>query len=283
MHHSTTARRALLGAVLACPPLAAFAAHDRDHVSAQHPTSRVVMHDSMDRMVRDVMLYDLFVRELMPPERPGRIIGAEGGYTNGDFGAGDDATLYDSTVGIGRSWGRFGLSGSIPYYYLDSDGTTENGLGDVRVRASWDFIPRTRDRWSVTGTALVKLPTGDEDENLSNGETDYGGLVTVAGPVGNLRLSAVAGYIIKGDTPATDYDNPLIYSVGITRPMGNYGVYGSFDGSTSTLSGVDDYHAVGIGAYRVLPQDYTVSLDVTAGLNEDSSDLGISAGISRWW
>lgn len=99
-------------------------------------------------------------------------------------------------------WGEIGITArfqvgvSIPYIYRDYKNpslnidTTDYGVGDARLYAKFRVVSESRFVPGVALDGFVKLPTGDEDKNLGNGETD----VTIGLPVSK-RFSDISVHV----------------------------------------------------------------------------------------
>lgn len=116
--------------------------------------------------------------------------------------------MEDLPAGVNRRqatavlWGEIGITDrfqagvSVPYVYrrfedrADGIDETDSGISDGRLYAKYRVVAETRFVPAVAVDGFLKLPTGDEDEGLGNGETD----VTVGLPVSK-RFCAVSVHV----------------------------------------------------------------------------------------
>lgn len=183
--------------------------------------------------------------------------------------------------GRARAWGV-----SVPYYVVRTDGgaarETESGLGDVLAWGDWDVIPARPGRFSLTASALLKLPTADEEKGFGAGETDYGAFLEFGRRYGDLRPFASAGYILKGDAPQIDYRDTWLYSVGIVKYLGRDELYGSYDARDAVLAGTEDTRLLGIGWLHEMSPRRTLRFDLATGLDDESPDLIFTIEWMNW-
>lgn len=203
-----------------------------------------------------------------------------------DIATQPDVTVYGASVGVGHEWPDLRVGVSVPYYVVQADDGvthgTESGLGDVLVWAEWDALPPRPNHFSLTASALLKLPTADEDEGLGTGETDYGAFLELGRPYEDFKPFVSAGYIWKGDAPEIDYRNTWLYSLGIVKYIGRDELYVSFDARDASLPGTDGTRLLSAGWLHTLSARQTLRFDASAGLNDDSPDLVLAIEWMNW-
>ena len=107
---------------------------------------------------------------------------------------------------VGPSWLR------IPVYA--GDRLHEEGIGDVELTPTVLIRQGDLDHPWIWAGARFKLPTGNEDKHLGNGETDYGPTAGILVPVGTrLLVLGSARYDRHGEPPDTVYNDTLVATV----------------------------------------------------------------------
>lgn len=235
-------------------------------------------------------------------------------YTNGDYGATEDTTIYELPFTARIKAGNWSFRARVPYVFLDgpggvvpgdeddsggnsgpgsrnsgsgsgggsgggstTSGISESGLGDISLSASWshDFAGSTY--FDLTGRA--RLPTGDEALDLGTGETDF----TLSGELGKDfdggGIYAFGGYKQRGGALR---ENGALAGLGVYGRVGN----GTLIGVDTTWSeasrvGLDDSAEVTAYTSFRVTDDLRMSLYALTGLTDNSPDIG--AGISLSW
>ena len=209
------------------------------------------------------------------------------GDMSGDFGTTTSSRLFSLSPTLGYVALRHDFSVTVPYLTLSNETsnvrTTENGLGDIIVRAGAVLFPENAAGFSVNGSVAVKLPTADETRGLGTGETDYGAFASVQQRLQAFKLSATAGYLRMGDPPGLNYDDGFSYGIGLSRRFARTTLYGSYDNRRAVISGFENPQEVSAGFFHLLSVDYAVKGHLFVGLNNGGPDGGGSLGIVRWF
>jgi hypothetical protein len=137
-----------------------------------------------------------------------------------------------------------GGGGSVVVPDTDTLTFDETGVGDPLLGV--DFGVLGPGDTGGTGAKLglyvaAKLPVADEDSGFGTGEWDYGAGVTVSGKAGVTLLFADLGFWVFGDLPDLELKHPLVYSLGIGRPLPKekYSILAAVSGYTETIEGAD--------------------------------------------
>jgi hypothetical protein len=94
-----------------------------------------------------------------------------------------------------------------------SGGGDETGVGDILLRTKYHFLEKPPGWWpDLAVVGQVKLPTGDEDDLLGTGETNFLALLVASRTVGRFTPHLNLGYEVT--TGGSDQDN-LRYIVGV--------------------------------------------------------------------
>jgi hypothetical protein len=113
-----------------------------------------------------------------------------------------------------------GTGGGIVLDHPLARGTwSGNQLGDLWVGGKVNLVPH-RLPVAVAARAQVKLPTGDTDNGVSSGETDFQIDGIVSGRRGLFDLSGFVGVIIRGEPAGYSLTNGVRWGAGAAVPLG---------------------------------------------------------------
>jgi hypothetical protein len=122
---------------------------------------------------------------------------------------------------------RLQVEGTVPYVSLDpEDGETASGLGDAELGVLY-AVRKPLLPLAISTGLEVTLPTGDEDEDLGEGETRGGPFVLVARQVGaaqvhgGLSLSFGGGTEVEGGVAAVAPAGPLRVTLELAGESGD--------------------------------------------------------------
>jgi len=209
------------------------------------------------------------------------------GYMTGDFDTPTTSHLYSLAPTLGYVASRHDFSVTLPYLTLQSEsGTTrqtENGIGDIIVRAGAVLFPESAGGFTLNGSLAIKLPTADETKGLGTGETDYGAFASAQQRLGAFKLLLTTGYLIIGNPPGLDYQNIFSYGISLSRRFAVTSVYGSFESRQTVISGYDNPQELSAGFFHALNPDYAIKGHFFFGLNNGGPDGGGNLGIVRWF
>lgn len=207
-----------------------------------------------------------------------------GGYKTGDFGTAVRTDLYYGSLALGFVSERYQASVTIPYLHLSErdGGASASGVGDVVLRGSRVIVPETASGFSLDGALAVKFPTADESRGLGTGEADYGAFVGAHRRAGSLKFSISAGYIKVGDPPGIDYNDIVLYGLGVSKLYGTRGVYAAIEGRRATVAGAKNPRELSVGYFEVLSARSALRAQAFAGLNNGGPDFGVGAWWVRW-
>lgn len=226
-------------------------------------------------------------------------------YSSGDYGDVDETEVFAIPFSARLTSGPWSFRVSAPYLQvtgpadvadtLDSgaDGATgsegviartgtERGIGDTTVSVERTFGHLGGSNAYLETGARVRLPTGDEDEGLGVGATDYT-LITELGTVsrdGGAYVSA--GYRFLGNREGVDRQDGWQAGIGGWLPVNDRIRVGAFASwREASIEGNDDpADAGGFVAFR-LSESLRMSITASGGLNDASSDY--SAGVRFTW
>ncbi len=159
-------------------------------------------------------------------------------------------------------------------------GTSQSGLGDVRLAADLYLLEGTDVRPWISLTPFVKLGTADESKGLGTGENDYGATLGFVIPAGaRWRIYADAGYQVTGDPPGVDFRNVRILGGGIGRKASSGALWQVYvEDRNSIIQGDPDLRDVMAGV-RFGKDPRTFGLYVFKGLSSTAEDWGASLAL----
>ena len=236
------------------------------------------------RSVRAALFAAVFLFSGVAPAQDGRgYLEFGGGYKTGDFGTAIRTSLYYASSTLGYISERHQASVTVPYLFLSDDaGTRESGVGDVILRGGRVIVPQGGSGFSLDGSLALKIPTADESRGLGTGKTDYGAFLIAHQRAGSVKFSLLGGYIKVGDPPGTDYNDILLYSLGVSKLFGTRGVYAAIEGRRASIPGAMNPREVSVGYFEAFSARWALKGHAFAGLNDGGPDFGLGFGLVRW-
>lgn len=152
-------------------------------------------------------------------------------YSTGKYGDVERTDTTSIPFGLRYEFSDWTLRASIPYVEssgpanvvgVDGDLITLNsgqntrrrvsGLGDLVLSASWTALQR--DHWLVEFGTKVKLATGNKQDGLSTGKTDYSLQTEIYRALDKHTLFGTLGYKKMGDPDGVALRDPFYGSLG---------------------------------------------------------------------
>jgi hypothetical protein len=226
-------------------------------------------------------------------------------YSVGDYGTGKDTTIVyvPFTLGV-RPIDSLWISLTVPWIHQSSQNvvvtgggvaarnknggkfgrpersTSESGVGDVLLKASFVLIDERVILPAVTPYLKIKFPTADSDRGLGTGEFDETlGVDLSKRLVGDLYGYVTLAYTFIGDPPGTDFRNTFGWSVGaaysIAPPLA---LFAFVDGSTAISPDQSDPVELRVGAEYRFSKALKFTGAVSRGLTDGAADWTLAAG-----
>jgi hypothetical protein len=134
--------------------------------------------------------------------------------------------LYGFDLGFGFGlYDRLELSAALPVAHVAGDALEDDGfgVGDVRLAARFRAAGARDDRWGLTLTLPIILPTGDTDKLI--GSSGLGAGLRATGEVRThwVSVSVNAGYLWRSETDTVgniDVGSEVLYGVGMSASPG---------------------------------------------------------------
>lgn len=222
-------------------------------------------------------------------------------FSSGKYGATEDTEILYIPASVQYERENWRVKVTVPYISIKGPGgviggpdgpivigpggaggtSTESGLGDVVVRATYTFVPSTSDGAYFEVTGKVKIPTANENKGLGTGEADYFVQGDIFKTIGNLTPFATIGYRIAGDPAGFDLNNTFYGSLGLgykLSPQTSIGAIVDYREKTSDLS-EKRLEAVPYAVFK-LGKSASLNLYGVVGFSDGSPDAGGGLQIS---
>jgi outer membrane putative beta-barrel porin/alpha-amylase len=228
-------------------------------------------------------------------------------YSIGDYGTNKDTTIVyvPFTFGV-RPVDTLWINVTVPWIYQNSQNvvvtgggvatrkkatgkfaqpataTTESGLGDVLVRASYVLLDEKPFLPEIAPYVKIKFPTADPDKGLGTGEYDETVGVDLSKQlIGPLYGYVTVAYTFVGSPPGADFHNSFGWSVGAAYNLiPSLSFFAFLDGATAISPGQADPLELRVGAEYRLIKALKFTGAVTRGLSNGSADWGLSAALT---
>jgi len=171
------------------------------------------------------------------------------------------------------------VGADIPYLNISPDeGDSQSGIGDMNIWTKYRFISEDKDNFGLAAGLNVKLATGDEDEGLGSGETDFMPFIMgTIKPSDQIVLGAKVGYDIIGEPDGVDVDNEWLGTIwGGYMLKPNVGLVAELYGNTQ--KGKDPL-AIDAGVTYGITENAGFVFGAGAGLNDAAPDWHVFAAI----
>jgi hypothetical protein len=234
-------------------------------------------------------------------------------YSSGKYGTANTTTIESIPFAGSLSYGDFTFDASVPYVNVSGDPNvipglgrvnntnpkkrgngaakgTGSGLGDVVLSISYDFYTNEAAKFGFDVTGSAKLGTGDKNQGLGTGATDYTIEVGAYKSFGELSLNASLGYTAIGSSNYVKLQkNVVLYAFGGTyRVNEDWSIGANFDsgdvGASSrktlrSVAGTSTREVTEFVAYK-FTTSWKLELFGIEGLSNASPDFGGGAAVT---
>lgn len=189
----------------------------------------------------------------------------------------------DGMIGTGRGPGGGSGGGMLPsdsvVVFRDAYALE---VGDPSLRVGYDAYSGLGFVRSVSLSLGTKAPLRGMESGVGTGEWDVGAGASIAMGVGSTWFFLDGAHWWFGDLPELELQDGLLYSAGVSRLFAESGtsLLASISGSSRIVPTAAAPLSVSLGASRFLERGRSLSLGLTAGLSEASSDLSAYFGWS---
>ena len=214
-------------------------------------------------------------------------------YSTGGYGSdAGDTDILVVPLALRATSGNLALTASVPYIRIDGPGgvvvgpggeqipgvPTESGvregIGDLSLGAAYTFGGEAGGP-QFTASGRVKLPTSDESDQLTTGETDYTVKGEVSYPLGDIIPFASVGYRIPGDPEGFGLESGPTASAGFSTVLGRSVLIASYDYASALSELSEDSHSIFGGLSVPVGERLNLTGYGVAGLNEGAPDFGV--------
>lgn len=219
-------------------------------------------------------------------------------YSSGDYGTATTTTITTLAGTAAYEKGPWTFKGYLPYLNLKGDSavvpgignvrgkpsrsTSESGLGDLVLSATYAAYYDRATTLGLDLTAKVKLATADENRGLGTGEHDFIFLVDAYKTFGRWTGFGGVGYHVLGDPPGFPLDNVLSASLGATYKLDERDSVGaSLDGRERVAAGTSPQRELTGFFIRKLDRLWKAQLYALIGLANGSPDWGAGLSLAR--
>lgn len=219
-------------------------------------------------------------------------------YSSGDYGTATTTTITTLAGTAAYEKGPWIFKAWVPYLKVEGDSavvpgignvrgkpsrtTTESGLGDIVVSATYAAYYDPATTFGIDLTAKLKLATADENRGLGTGEHDMIFLVELYRTFGRWTGFGGIGYHVLGDPPGFPLDNVLSASLGASYKLDERASVGlSLDGRERVAAGTSPQREL-TGFYsHKLDGLWKAQLYALLGLANGSPDWGFGLSLAR--
>lgn len=219
-------------------------------------------------------------------------------YSSGDYGTTTTTTITTLAGTAAYEKGPWILKGWLPYLNVSGDSavvpgighvrgkasrsTSESGLGDIVLSATYAAYYDPSSTFGLDLTAKLKLATADENRGLGTGEHDMIFLVDIYRTFGRWTGFGGIGYHILGDPPGFPLDNVLSANLGASYKLDERDSVGvSLDGRERVAAGTSPQRELTGFFIRKLDRLWKAQLYALIGLANGSPDYGFGLSLAR--
>ncbi|MCG7955211.1 MAG: transporter [Candidatus Thiodiazotropha endolucinida] len=221
-------------------------------------------------------------------------------YSSGDYDLDVETEMHATLFKVAYRSRDWGGSLSLPYlditgpataiyediytgelYLVDVDDENRSGIGDAVVSLDRTIWQNLRNRQKLSLGAAIKLPTGNEEKNLSSGESDISFFAKGHIRQEKMLFSGQMGYQIMGDTEFTDYNNRLFVAAGLFHMIDrHWGIGGGIRFKQASLDDRDDQLSINTFVSHRLSKPWRLGFRINWGLSDAVADYSLGLQLS---
>ena len=225
-------------------------------------------------------------------------LGAGLHYSEGDYGTGSTTRITSLAATARYDQGQWTYRATVPYLRIDGNNSvipgvgavrggastrsTESGLGDVVLGATYNAYYNAASTLGVDLTGKVKLPTADEKKGLGTGEADFAFLVDLYKTFDRITAFGGVGYHVLGDAPGLPLDNVWSANLGASYTLNERDSAGlSLDGRERAAPGSERQRELTAFFTRKLDRLWKAQVYGLIGFADGSPDWGAGLTLAR--
>ena len=171
--------------------------------------------------------------------------------------------------------------GWSPYQQEDRTGPDASGIGDTLVGLRYRFLEETKAVPSAAVQLMTKLPTGDENDGLSTGETDFLAAAIFTKEVGRVSTTFFYQLGILGDPDDSDTDIEHTFALDGSFPLGDEWAFNAELAAVETPEHDLNEIFTTVGFSWAVSPDLVLDAGVVVGLNDDAQDFQVVFGFTK--
>lgn len=222
--------------------------------------------------------------------------GAGVDYSKGDYGTGSETKILAIPFMARYDQDPWKLKLTVPYLRVTGPGdvipgigrgnrgrgtsgeTTESGIGDTTLAATYGALYEPRSAFGLDLTAKLKLPTGDENRGLGTGSTDETLQAEMYRAIDRYTAFGTFGYTFFGHSDVVDLQNAAFAELGaLTKISSTDSVGGSLYGRQRVVEGGAPQRELTFFWNRRVAKAQRLQAYFLVGLADGSPDVGIGA------
>jgi hypothetical protein len=220
------------------------------------------------------------------------IAGAE--WSEGDYDQAEDTTVFYEFVAARYTTAPWSFKLTVPFLQVDGPASvvddevesvdidrSASGVGDVSFATMYTFSWKP-ERLYLDLIGRVRFPTGDDDEGLGSGETDFVAIASLTKDFESLTVYADVGRRFLGSSPTRPREDGWLLSAGLSTPLdGTTEIGTSVDWREAAYDGATDPAEVSAYVRFDVSKEVRVNVYAFTGLSDGSPDGG--AGLTLTW
>jgi len=223
-------------------------------------------------------------------------------YSSGKYGQSEKTNITYIPLISKYETDRWLIKAVVPWLQIDGPGgvsgdsrivtsnvvgnrrTTESGLGDIVLGATYSAIQLNEQKLYVDFGAKLKVPTASESNGLGTGKTDYTVSSDIYKTIHKVTLLGGLGHKVLGDPSGVDLNNVWFGSVGGVYKLdakNNVGVSVDFrEPTTRAGTSLREYSVFYSHRFN---ETYKLQTYMVTGDTRSSVDFGAGAMLAMSW
>jgi hypothetical protein len=213
-------------------------------------------------------------------------------YSKGDYGTGSETKILSIPFMARYDNDPWKLKLTVPYLRVTGQGdvipgigrngrgqrgeTTESGIGDTVLAATYGAFYNPQSKFGVDLTAKLKLPTGDENRGLGTGSVDETLQAELYKSIEQITVFGTFGYTFFGHSDVVELQNAAHAEVGaMTRLNATDSVGASLYGRQRVVEGGSAQRELTFFWNRRVAKAQRLQAYFLLGLADGSPDVGL--------
>ncbi|MHC4516879.1 MAG: transporter [Planctomycetota bacterium] len=169
----------------------------------------------------------------------------------------------------------------LAYQEEERSGPDAHGVGDLSLGLRYRFLEETKAAPAAALQFITKLPTGDEDDGLSTGETDFLAAAILSKEVGRVTTILFYQLGVLGEPDESDTDIEHTVALAGSFPLGDEWAFEAELAALETPEQDLNEILTTFGFTYAVSKDLVLDVGVIVGLNDDADDFQIVFGFTK--